>query len=137
MMKVTNYTGTDGLVYCQITGLGLKAVPKIFDNQEALLLWKRKQYRDIIMKCLVGIVKQRKKAYSAKRYTGKDQLIADLSWYLDKVNQQPMEKLAMMVVAHQAKWLRILPPKENLMHTHMGQIIAFCQKWANLKMVVN
>jgi hypothetical protein len=137
MIESKTFTGQNGLIYCQLSGMGLKTVPKMFDNPEALYAWKRHQYREIIFKRLVGIVIQRKKAYGFKKYTGKDQLVTDLSWYLDRVHQQPLESLCKMVVAHKAKWLRILPPKENLMHTHMGQIISFCEKFLALKPVVN
>ena len=137
MIAQKTFAGTNGLLYCQLSGMGYKTVPRMFENPEALYAWKRHQYREIIFKRLCGMVLQRKKAYSFKKYTGKDQLITDLSWYLERVHQQPLEKLCQMVVAHQTKWLRILPPKENVMHKHMGQIISFCEKFLALKPSVN
>ena len=112
----------------QAEGFGKNLVKHVTTKDDAER-WKAIAASRLILERLKGIVAQRKLAYEAKHFIEptRGKALHDLHYYLDQVQGAPPSKIYNMVIAHQGKWLLIMPAAANKMNEEMQAIINYCK----------
>ena len=89
----------------------------------------------IVYKKLKGFVENRAIAYSKSGTMNKDRdlYIKSLLIYFNRINTRGADALYRMVVAHEEKFMALLPYKENMLNKYIPEIISFCKEKINLK----
>lgn len=94
-----------------------------------LIAWQKWAEAHIVLEKLKGYVQARAIAFEAKHHTDPvaKGYIKMLLYFMDTVKSKGCEAIYKMVVAHELKFMALLPYKENAMNVYVPEIIAFCK----------
>jgi|688.fasta_scaffold1260143_2 hypothetical protein len=115
-------------------GFGQTLLKKLQSAEEAQK-WEKKMPSRLITERLKGFVLQRRYAYQKKQYFdhAKWKALNDLHYYIDQTWSAAPATIFKMVVAHQSKWMLIMPHGDNSMKDDMKRIISYCEEQLTLK----